>query len=208
VSTATARLRLVPADRAKAEEAQAAINQRVADAGQRMEKSLDALNKELATIRTGRASPSLVERLQVDYYGAQTPLQALAGISTPDATQLVISPYDRTAISAIEKAIQRSELGLNPSNDGQLIRIAIPQLNEERRRELVKVVHRKAEDARVAVRNIRRDEVDHLRKVEKDGHISKDEIETKLADVQKITDQFIARVDEAQKKKEAEILEV
>ena len=198
----------MPADRAKAEEAQAAINQRVADAGQRMEKSLDALNKELATIRTGRASPSLVERLQVDYYGAQTPLQALAGISTPDATQLVISPYDRTAIPAIEKAIQRSELGLNPSNDGQLIRIAIPQLNEERRRELVKVVHRKAEDARVAVRNIRRDEVDHLRKVEKDGHISKDEIETKLADVQKITDQFIARVDEAQKKKEAEILEV
>ena len=173
-----------------------------------MEKSLEALNKELATIRTGRASPSLVERLQVDYYGAQTPLQALAGISTPDATQLVISPYDRTAISAIEKAIQRSELGLNPSNDGQLIRIAIPQLNEERRRELVKVVHRKAEDARVSVRNIRRDEVDHLRKVEKDGHISKDEIETKLADVQKITDQFIARVDEAQKKKEAEILEV
>jgi ribosome recycling factor len=208
VSTATARLRLVPADRAKAEEAQAAINQRVADAGQRMEKSLDALNKELISIRTGRASPSLVERLQVDYYGTQTPLQALAGISTPDATQLVISPYDRTAISAIEKAIQRSELGLNPSNDGQLIRIAIPQLNEERRRELVKVVHRKAEDARVAVRNIRRDEVDHLRKVEKDGHISKDEIETKLADVQKITDQFIARVDEAQKKKEAEILEV
>jgi ribosome recycling factor len=198
----------VPADRAKAEEAQAAINQRVADASQRMEKSLEALNKELATIRTGRASPSLVERLQVDYYGAQTPLQALAGISTPDATQLVISPYDRTAISAIEKAIQRSELGLNPSNDGQLIRIAIPQLNEERRRDLVKVVHRKAEDARVAVRNIRRDEVDHLRKVEKDGHISKDEIETKLADVQKITDQFIARVDEAQKKKEAEILEV
>ena len=198
----------MPADRAKAEEAQAAINQRVADAGVRMEKSLDALNKELMTIRTGRASPSLVERLQVDYYGTQTPLQALAGISTPDATQLVISPYDRGAISAIEKAIQRSELGLNPSNDGQLIRIAIPQLNEERRRELVKVVHRKAEDARVAVRNIRRDEVDHLRKVEKDGHVSKDEIETKLADVQKITDQFIARVDEAQKKKEAEILEV
>jgi ribosome recycling factor len=198
----------VPADRAKAEEAQAAINQRVADASVRMEKSLDALNKELMTIRTGRASPSLVERLQVDYYGTQTPLQALAGISTPDATQLVISPYDRGAISAIEKAIQRSELGLNPSNDGQLIRIAIPQLNEERRRELVKVVHRKAEDARVAVRNIRRDEVDHLRKVEKDGHVSKDEIETKLADVQKITDQFIARVDEAQKKKEAEILEV
>ena len=198
----------MPADRAKAEEAQATINQRVADAGQRMEKSLEALNKELATIRTGRASPSLVERLQVDYYGAQTPLQSLAGISTPDATQLVISPYDRTAISAIEKAIQRSELGLNPSNDGQLIRITIPQLNEERRRELVKVVHRKAEDARVSVRNIRRDEVDHLRRVEKDGHVSKDEIETKLAEVQKITDQFIARIDDATQRKESEILEV
>ena len=198
----------MPADRAKAEEAQAAINQRVADAGVRMEKSLDALNKELITIRTGRASPSLVERLQVDYYGTQTPLQALAGISTPDATQLVISPYDRSAISAIEKAIQRSELGLNPSNDGQLIRIAIPQLNEERRRELVKVVHRKAEDARVAVRNIRRDEVDHLRKVEKDGHVSKDEIETRIAEIQKITDHHSARVDEASQKKEAEILEV
>lgn len=196
------------ADRAKAEEAQAAINSRVADAKARMEKSIEALQKELATVRTGRASPALVERLLVDYYGAATPLQSLAGISSPEASQLVISPYDRSAIGAIEKAIQKSELGLNPSNDGQVIRIAVPQLNEERRRELVKVVHRRAEDSRVAVRNIRRDEVDHLRKVEKEGHVSKDEVETKMTDVQKVTDQFIARIDEAEKKKEAEILEV
>ena len=195
-------------DRAKAEEAQAAVNQRIADARGRMDKSLEALHKELVTVRTGRASPALVERLHVDYYGTQTPLQSLAGISAPDATQIVISPYDRNAISAIEKAIQRSELGLNPSNDGQVIRIAVPQLNEERRRELVKVVHRKAEDARVAVRNIRRDEVEHLRRVEKEGHVSKDEIEAKLSELQKLTDQFVARVDEAQKKKEGEILEV
>ena len=195
-------------ERAKAEEAQAALNERVAEARQRMEKSLEALGRELGTVRTGRASPALVERLQIDYYGTPTPLQTLAGIAVPEPTQLLISPYDRSALSAIEKAIQKSELGLNPSNDGQVIRITIPQLNEERRRELVKVVHRKAEEARVAVRNIRRDEVDHLRKVEKEGHVSKDEVETKLAEIQKITDQFVARVDDAQQKKEAEILEV
>ncbi len=198
----------MPADRTKAEEAQAAINQRVADAKARMEKSIEALHKELMTVRTGRASPALVERLHVDYYGSPTPLQSLAGISAPDAGQLVISPYDRNAISAIEKAIQRSELGLNPSNDGQVIRIAIPQLNEERRRELVKVVHRRTEEARVAVRNIRRDEVEHLRRVEKEGHVSKDEVEAKLAEIQKVTDLHVAKVDEAEKKKEAEILEV
>ena len=196
------------AERAKSEEAQAALNERVGEARQRMEKSLEALGRELGTIRTGRASPALVERLQVDYYGTPTPLLTLAGISVPEPSQLLISPYDRSALSAIEKSIQKSDLGLNPSNDGQVIRITIPQLNEERRRDLVKILHRKAEEARVAVRNIRRDEVDHLRKVEKEGHVSKDEVETKLAEIQKITDQFIARVDDAQQKKEAEILEV
>ena len=195
-------------DRAKVEEAQAVISKRMADARVRMDKSMEALQKELVTVRTGRASPALVERLLIDYYGTQTLLQSLAGISTPDATQLVISPYDRNALSAIEKAIQRSELGFNPSNDGQVIRIVVPQLNEERRRELVKIVHRKAEDARVSVRNIRRDEVDHLRRLEKEGHVSKDEIEGKISELQRLTDQYIARVDEAQKKKEAEILEV
>ncbi|HEX6539068.1 MAG TPA: ribosome recycling factor [Candidatus Dormibacteraeota bacterium] len=173
-----------------------------------MEKSLESLGRELGGIRTGRASPALVERLVVDYYGAPTPLQTLAGISVPEPSQLSIRPYDRNALSAIEKAIQKSDLGLNPSNDGEVIRITIPQLNEERRRELVRVVHRKAEEARVAVRNIRRDEADHLRKVEKEGHVSKDEVETKLSELQKLTDQFVGRVDDAQEKKEAEVLEV
>jgi ribosome recycling factor len=195
-------------DRSKAEEAQATLNERVHTARDRMEKSLEALGRELGGVRTGRASPALVERLVVDYYGAPTPLQTLAGISVPEPSQLSIRPYDRSALSAIEKAIQKSDLGLNPSNDGEIIRIAIPQLNEERRRELVKVVHRKSEEARVSVRNIRRDEADHLRKVEKEGHVSKDEVEAKLADLQKLTDQFIARVDDAQQKKEAEVLEV
>ena len=195
-------------DRTKAAEAQAELTKRVADARVRMEKSLDALHRELMTVRTGRASPALLERLHVEYYGAPTPLQSLAGITAPEPSMLVIQPYDRSAIGAIEKAIQRSELGLNPSNDGQVIRVSIPQLTEDRRRELVKLVERKAEEAKVAIRNIRRDEVDHLRKVEKEGHVSKDEVETTIAGVQKITDQFTGMVDEAAKKKEAEILEV
>ena len=192
----------------KAEEALAQIEERLVDAEIRMEKSVEALHKELSGIRTGRASPALVERLQVDAYGVPTPLQSLAGISTPEARLLVIRPYDRSTISAIEKAIQRSDLGLTPSNDGQLIRIAIPQLTEERRHELSKLCARRAEEARVAVRNIRRDEVDHLRRVEKEGHVGHDELERSLSQVQQITDQFIARVDEVARKKEAEILEV
>ena len=192
----------------KAEEALAQIEERLVDAEIRMEKSVEALHKELSGIRTGRASPSLVERLQVEAYGVPTPLQSLAGISTPEARLLVIRPYDRSAISAIEKAIQRSDLGLTPSNDGQLIRIVIPQLTEERRHELSKLCARRAEEARVAVRNIRRDEVEHLRRVEKEGHVSRDELERSLAQAQQITDQFIARVDEVARKKEAEILEV
>ena len=195
-------------DPTKAEEALAQIEERLVDAEIRMEKSVDSLHKELSSIRTGRASPSLVERLQVEAYGVPTPLQTLAGISTPEARLLVIRPYDRSSIPAIEKAIQRSDLGLTPSNDGQLIRIVIPQLTEERRHELTKLCARRAEEARVAVRNIRRDEVDHLRKVEKDGHLSRDELERSLAQVQHITDQFISKLDDVVKKKEAEILEV
>ena len=196
------------ADRSKADEARSALADRLVEAELRMEKSLEALHKELLTIRTGRASPALVERLHVDYYGAPTPLQSLAGVSAPEPRLLVIQPYDRNAISAIEKAIQRSELGLNPSNDGQVIRLAIPALTEESRRDLVKTVHRKAEEARVSVRNIRRDEVEHLRKVEKDGHVSKDEVERNIEELQKLTDQFIGRVDDATKKRESAILEV
>ncbi|MGA9113026.1 MAG: ribosome recycling factor [Candidatus Dormiibacterota bacterium] len=192
----------------KAEEALAQIEERLVDAEIRMEKSVEALHKELSSIRTGRASPSLVERLQVEAYGVPTALQSLAGISTPEARLLVIRPYDRSAISAIEKAIQRSDLGLTPSNDGQVIRIVIPQLTEERRHELTKLCARRAEEARVAVRNIRRDEVEHLRKVEKEGHVSRDDVEGSLSQVQRITDQFIAKVDDVARKKEAEILEV
>jgi ribosome recycling factor len=195
-------------DRDRPDDPEQQIAERIAEANLRMEKSVEALHRDLMTVRTGRASPALLERLHVDYYGSPTPLQTIAGISVPEASMLVISPYDRTSLGAIEKAIQKSDLGLNPSNDGQVIRVAIPQLTEERRKELVKVIHRKAEEARVAVRNIRRDEVEHLRRVEKDGHVSKDEVATKLIDVQKITDQFIARIDDAIQRKEAEILEV
>ena len=178
------------------------------DAETRMGKSIEALHKELSTIRTGRATPALVERLQVEYYGAPTPLQSLASITAPEARLLVIQPYDRNAIAVIEKAIQKSELGLNPANDGQLIRIPVPQLTEERRRDFVKLVRKHAEEARVAIRNIRRDEVEHVRRMERDGDAGKDEVEKAQTQIQKITDRFIAQVDEVAHKKEAEILEV
>jgi ribosome recycling factor len=178
------------------------------DAEIRMAKSIEALHKELAGIRTGRATPALVERVLVDYYGSPTPLQSLASISAPEARLLVIQPYDRNAIANIEKALQRGELGLNPGNDGQLIRIPIPPLTEERRKEFVKLVKRHAEEARVSVRNIRRDEVEHVRKMEKDGEAGSDEIDRGLAQVQKITDRFVAQIDDIAHRKEQEILEV
>ena len=195
-------------DRAHPEDVEEQIRERLLDAEIRMEKSVDALHKELAGIRTGRATPSLVERVAVDYYGTPTPLQSIAGISAPDARMLVIQPYDRSAIGAIEKALQKGDLGLNPSNDGQVIRIAIPPLTEERRREYARIVRQRAEDARVAVRNIRRDEVEHLRRLDKDGHVSKDEIEHNIGEVQRITDAFTTRIDDVAHRKEAEILEV
>jgi ribosome recycling factor len=195
-------------DRTRSEDSQAQIQERLVDAGVRMEKSLESLHKDLGSVRTGRATPSLVDRVLVDYYGTPTPLQSIAGITAPEARLLLIQPYDRNSIQAIEKALQRGELALNPSNDGQVIRIAIPPLTEERRREFAKLVKQKAEEARIAVRNIRRDEVEHLRKLEKEGHVSKDEIERNIAEVQHITDSFIGKVDDLAQKKEAEILEV
>ena len=195
-------------DRAHADEVRAQMEERLVDAEVRMEKSLDSLHKELATIRTGRATPALVDRVHVDYYGAPTPLQSLATISAPEARLLLITPYDRSSIGAIEKALQSSQLGLNPNNDGQVIRIAIPQLTEERRKEFVRIVKQKAEEARVSVRNIRRDEVDHLRKIEKEGHVSKDEVDRSIDQVQRITDAHVGKVDDLAQKKEAEILEV
>jgi ribosome recycling factor len=191
-----------------AAEPELSTDERVADADTRMAKSVDAFRRELTTIRTGRANPALLDRVQVEYYGALTPLQSIASISAPEARLLVVQPYDRSSIGAVEKAILKTELGFNPSNDGQLIRIAVPPLTEERRKEFVRLVHRRAEEARVAVRNIRRDEVDHLRRLEKEGHIGKDEIERTIARIQKITDSFVAKIDEAAQKKEAEITEV
>ena len=195
-------------DPGKVAEALAQIEERLVDAEVRMEKSIEALHKELSSIRTGRASPSLVERLQVEYYGTPTPLQTIASISTPEARLLVIRPYERGMIGPIEKAILRSELSLTPSNDGEVIRIGIPQLTEERRHEMVRLCARHAEEAKVAIRNIRRDENDYLKRVEKEGHVSRDDVDRSLAEVQRITDQFVARVDEVAKRKEAEILEV
>jgi ribosome recycling factor len=180
----------------------------IADAEQRMHKTVDSLKRELATIRTGRASPSLIERLPVDYYGTPTPLQQLAQISTAEARTLVITPYDRGAFSGIEKAIQKSDLGLNPSNDGRVIRIVFPPLTEERRRDLVKLVRKYVEEHKVALRNIRRDADKMMRELQKEGGISSDQERRAEERLQKLTDQSIAEVEKIGKQKEAEVLEV
>ena len=180
----------------------------IADAKDRMSKAISAYSRELASIRAGRASASLLDRVSIDYYGAQTPVNQVAGISTPEARLLVIQPYDKSVLGDIEKAILKSDLGLNPSNDGMVIRIAIPQLTEERRKELVKVVKKEAEEAKVAIRNIRRDANDDLKKLEKNGEITEDELRWHSADIQKITDENISKIDQITKDKEKEILEV
>lgn len=174
----------------------------------KMTKAIQAYTRELATIRAGRASASLLDRITVDYYGAPTPVNQLAGISTPEARLLVIQPYDKSILNDIEKAILKSDLGLNPTNDGSLIRIAIPQLTEERRKELVKVVKKESEDAKVAIRNIRRDSNDDLKKLEKNGEITEDDLRGYSDDIQKITDEHISKIDQITKDKEKEIMEV
>jgi ribosome recycling factor len=195
-------------DRDKADDPEQQIAQRIADANQRMEKSVEALHRELMTVRTGRASPALLERLHVDYYGSPTPLQSIAGISVPEASMLVISPYDRTSLGAIEKAIQKSDLGLNPSNDGQVIRVAIPQLTEERRKELVKVVRHKAEEGKIAVRNLRRSGRHELDALQKDGSLSTDELERVEKELEKITHEQVSAIDQLLAQKERELLQV
>jgi len=177
-------------------------------ADERMDSAVQALKRELNGVRTGRAHPSLIETLPVDYYGATTPLKQLGTINAPESRLLTIQVWDRSALKAIEKAIQASDLGLNPAIDGQLIRLPIPALTEQRRRDLVKLVHNKTEEARVAVRNVRRHSHDELRKLEKDGHISQDDIKRHEDELQKMTDQHIATIDVEGKKKEAELLEV
>lgn len=178
------------------------------DAAERMEKAVEALQLDLRSIRTGRASPALVDRLPVDYYGAPTPLNQLATISAPEPRLLTIRPWDATALSAIEKAILKSDLGLTPNNDGKIIRLTIPRLNEERRQELVKLVARRVEEGRVAIRNIRRDAIDDLRELEKEKMISEDEFHKGRDKVQELTDKFIEQVDEVGKAKEREVLEI
>jgi ribosome recycling factor len=174
----------------------------------RMQKTVTALGHEFATIRTGRASGSIFEKITLDYYGTATPLLQIASVNAPEANLLVISPYDRSAIRAIEKAILTSDLGLNPSNDGVIIRVPIPSLTEERRRELVKTCGKYAEESRVGIRNARRDANEQLKKSEKDSAISQDDLRRAEAEIQKLTDANIREIDEMLKRKEQEIMEV
>jgi len=174
----------------------------------RMTKAVEALRRELATIRTGRAHPGLVEHLRVDYYGVPTPLNQLATIAVPDPRLLTIQPWDRQAMGAIEKAILKSDLSLTPTNDGTLIRLSIPQLTEERRRDLAKVVHKKVEEARVEVRNIRRDGHDELRRLQREKLISEDDQYRGQEKLQKLTDEFVHQVERLGEEKEAELLAV
>ncbi|MGH3015550.1 MAG: ribosome recycling factor [Gaiellaceae bacterium] len=178
------------------------------DAKRRMDKSVDATANEFNTIRTGRASAALLDRVKVDYYGTDTPLNQLATINVPEARLLTIQPYDPGSIKGIERAIQESELGLTPANDGKIIRLPIPQLTEERRKELVKVVRHVAEEGRVAVRNVRRDVMHHLKELVRDGDVGDDEERRAEERAQKLTDEHTAKIDELLKRKEEEIMEV
>jgi ribosome recycling factor len=180
----------------------------LADGKERMAKSVEACRHELGTVRTGRASPHLLDRVLVDYYGTETPLRQLSQIAATDARLLTLTPYDKNAIKSVEKAILESDLGLTPSNDGNVIRLQIPELNEERRRDLVKVVHNVAEECRVAVRNIRRDVMHDLRELKKESEIGEDDERRAEADLQKRTDGAIAEIEALLKAKEEEILEV
>ena len=178
------------------------------DARERMRKAVDAINHEFASVRTGRASPALLDRVVVDYYGAQTPLNQLATISAPEARLITVQPYDASSVKTIEKAIMESDVGLTPSNDGNVIRLQIPELTEERRKEMVKVVHGVAEEGRIAVRNVRRDVMHDLRELKKEGEAGEDDERRAESALQKETDAAVAEIDEALKGKEEEILEV
>jgi ribosome recycling factor len=185
-----------------------AIEDFLADATRRMDKSIETTRSEFNGVRTGRASVGLLDRISVDYYGTPTPLKNMATITAPEPRLLTIQPFDPTQIRAIEKAIQESDLGLTPSDDGKLVRLPIPQLTEERRKELVKVVRRYGEDGKVAIRNVRRDVMKHLEELVRNGDVGDDEERRAETQVQKLTDDHVARIDELLKHKEAEIMEV
>lgn len=179
-----------------------------AETKERMSKAIGSLKSDMNSVRAGRANPALLDRLTVEYYGTATPLKQLANISAPEPRLLVVQPWDKSVISEVEKAILKSDLGLTPTNDGNLIRLAIPQLTEERRTELVRMVRKKAEEGRVAIRNIRREANDTIKDLGRDGEIPEDDERWGLDEVQKITDGFIKQVDEILAAKEAEIMEV
>jgi ribosome recycling factor len=178
------------------------------DTKSRMEKAMEALQRELQTVRTGRASPSLVERVHVEQYGTEMPLNQLANIAVPEARMITITPWDKSSIGAIEKALRKSELGFNPTNDGSMIRIAIPPLTEERRKQMVKIVHTKVEDAKIAVRNIRRDAIAQAKEFKDEKMIGEDEERRAETQIQEVTNKFTARADEIGKDKEREVMQV
>jgi ribosome recycling factor len=171
-----------------------------ANAERKMKRAIEALQHDLSSVRTGRASPALLERVNVDYYGAPTPLNGVASISVPEPRLILIQPWDKKMLPLIEKAIQKSDLGLTPSSDGNVVRLPIPALNEERRRDLVKQVHKRVEEARVAVRNCRRDAIDELRKGEREKQVSEDDVKRAQERLQKLTDGFVAQVDDVVKR--------
>lgn len=179
------------------------------DAKDRMDKAVSVTTEEFAKLRTGKATPGLIEHVKVDAYGSEVPMNQVANIGTPDATLIVVNPYDKSLVGPIEKAIINADLGLNPSNDGQIIRVPVPHLSEERRRELVKIAHRYAEEGRVAIRNVRRDANDNIKKTQKEeSGISEDEMHRALDRIQELTDEEIERIDELLKKKEGQMLDV
>ena len=180
----------------------------VATAKEKMTKTVAALERDLGTLKAGRANPQALDRIMVDYYGSQVPINQLGNISSPEARLLVISPYDATIIKEIEKAIQKSDLGINPSNDGRLIRLVFPELTEERRKELVKLVRKKGEESKVAIRSIRRDAIDTIKKAKKDGDITEDDQKRQEEQAQKATDEFIKNIDKVIADKEKEIMTV
>jgi ribosome recycling factor len=184
------------------------IDELLEDAGERMSKSVESIKGEMSTVRTGRASPHLLDRITVDYYGADTPLNQLANIATTDARLLTLTPYDKSSIASIEKAILEADVGLTPNNDGNVVRLKVPELTEERRREMVRILHTVAEEGRVAVRNIRRDVMGDLRELKGEGDVGEDEEHRAEDQLQKVTDGAIGEIDTLMKAKEAEILTV
>jgi len=184
------------------------IDETLFDAEEKMEKAVSVAKDDLASVRTGRATPSMFSRIMVDYYGAMTPLNQLASVSVPEARMAVVKPYDASQIGALEKAIRNSDLGVNPTNDGQIIRVVIPQLSEERRKEMVKVARGKGEDARVTIRSLRRKAMEELHRIVKEGEAGEDEVGRAEKELQGTTDKYVHQVDELVKHKEAELLEV